>query len=64
MVTSIYSIAWKMLEDKIASSRRQSISKADLIGWQLQALEQAVDRIDLGEIHAKMAEQRGQQEEA
>jgi hypothetical protein len=32
-----------MLEERIAKSRRQSISKADLIGWQLKSLEEAVD---------------------
>lgn len=39
----IYGTAWKLLGKKIAKSRRQSISKADLAEWQLQALEQAVD---------------------
>jgi len=39
----IYSIAWKVLEERIAKSRRQSISKSDLIEWRLQALEQAID---------------------
>ncbi len=39
----IYGTAWKNLERKIAATRRQSISKADLVLWQLEALEQAVD---------------------
>ncbi|KKM72280.1 hypothetical protein LCGC14_1422100 [marine sediment metagenome] len=39
----IYGAAWKNLERKIAATRRQSISKADLVRWQLEALEQAVD---------------------
>ena len=39
----IYGIAWKSLEKKIAASRRRSISKADLVKWQLEALEEAVD---------------------
>ncbi len=58
----IYSYAWKMLEERIASTRKQSISKADLIGWQLRSLEQAVDRVALEEIYTQMAEQRGEQE--
>ncbi len=40
----IYGTAWKNLERKIAATRRQSISKADLVMWQLEALEQAVDK--------------------
>jgi len=40
----IYGIAWKSLERKIASTRRQSISKSDLTQWQLEALEEAVDK--------------------
>ena len=40
----IYGTAWKNLEHKIAATRRQSISKADLVLWQLEALEQAVDK--------------------
>lgn len=40
---SIYGTAWKILEERIAKTRRQSISKADLIEWQLKSLEQAVD---------------------
>ncbi|KKM24153.1 hypothetical protein LCGC14_1608040, partial [marine sediment metagenome] len=39
----IYGTAWKNLERKIAATRRRSISKADLVRWQLEALEQAVD---------------------
>jgi len=60
--TDIYSVAWKILEEKIAKSRRQSISKADLMEWQLRALEAAVDRFRLEAAYAEM--QRGQQEEA
>ena len=40
----IYGTAWKNLEHKIAATRRRSISKADLVMWQLEALEQAVDK--------------------
>ncbi len=43
----IYGTAWKNLERKIAATRRQSISKADLVLWQLEALEQAVDKCGL-----------------
>ncbi|KKM92737.1 hypothetical protein LCGC14_1215540 [marine sediment metagenome] len=40
----VYGMAWKNLEKKIAATRRRSISKADLTKWQLEALEEAVDR--------------------
>ena len=40
----IYGTAWKNLEQKIAATRRQSIRKADLMKWQLEALEDAVDK--------------------
>jgi len=40
---NIYGTAWKNLEKKIAATRRQSISRADLVKWQLEALEEAVD---------------------
>ncbi len=43
----IYGIAWKNLERKIAATRRQSIRKADLLKWQLEALEEAVDKYHL-----------------
>ncbi|KKN10954.1 hypothetical protein LCGC14_1031340 [marine sediment metagenome] len=56
----IYSVAWKILEEKITKSRRQSISKADLMEWQLRALEAAVDRFCLEAVYAEM--QHGQQE--
>ncbi|KKK98439.1 hypothetical protein LCGC14_2642750 [marine sediment metagenome] len=39
----VYGLAWKLLELRIAKTRRQSISKKDLAEWQLKALEQAVD---------------------
>ena len=58
----IYGVAWKILEERIAKSRRQSISKSDLIEWQLRALEAAVDRFCLEAIYAEI--QHGQQEEA
>jgi len=38
-----YALAWKLLEKRVAKSRRQSISKADLVEWQLRSLEEAVD---------------------
>lgn len=57
-----YSIAWKILAERIAATRKQSISKHDLLGWQLKALEDAVDRIHLEAVYAEM--QHGQQEEA
>ena len=50
----IYSVAWKILERKIAATRRQSISKADLVQWQLQAIEEAVDRFNLEGVYAGM----------
>ena len=40
----IYGMAWKNLEKKIAATRRQSIRKADLTKWQLEALEEAIDQ--------------------
>lgn len=39
----IYGIAWKNLAKKVAATRKQSIRKADLMKWQLEALEEAVD---------------------
>ena len=42
----IYGMAWKNLEKKIAATRRQSIHKADLLKWQLEALEEAVDEME------------------
>ncbi|KKM81651.1 hypothetical protein LCGC14_1327650 [marine sediment metagenome] len=39
----VYGLAWKLLEQRINKTRRQSISKKDLAEWQLKALEQAVD---------------------
>ncbi len=44
----VYGLAWKLLEKHIAKSRRQSISKADLMEWQLKALEQAIDILVCG----------------
>ncbi len=38
-----YRTAWDILRGKIAKSRRQAISKADLMQWQLEALERAVN---------------------
>ncbi len=63
-MADIYNMAWKILEETIARSRKQSISKADLMQWQLRALEAAVDRAALEKVYADMAEQRGQQEKA
>lgn len=60
----IYSVAWKMLEEKIAKSRRRSISKADLVQWQLQALEAAVDRFALAAVYEEMERRSGEQKEA
>lgn len=39
----IYPRAWHYLRKKIASTRRQSISKGELRLWLYNALEQAVD---------------------
>ena len=58
----IYSIAWKILAERIVSTRKQSISKHDLLGWQLKALEEAVDRIHLEAVYKGMP--HGQQKEA
>ena len=63
-MADIYGIAWKMLEEKIARSRRRSVSKADLVQWQLQALEAAVDRVILEVVYQEMRKPRGQQKEA
>ena len=61
----IYSIAWKVLEERIAKSRRQSISKADLLEWRLQALEQAIDIFNLPSIEGVIPGiVHGQQEKA
>lgn len=38
-----YGRAWRILRDRIVRSRRQTISRTDLMYWQLQALEQAVN---------------------
>ena len=63
METDVYGLAWKILAERIAATRKQSISKADLIQWQLKALEGAIDRAALEKVYAKMEEQRGQQKE-
>jgi len=42
----IYNVAWEILRDRIARSRKQAIPKADLISWQLQALEAAVNKFN------------------
>jgi len=54
----IYSIAWKVLEERIAKSRRQSISKSDLVEWRLQALEQAIDIFNRPSIEVTHGEQK------
>ena len=41
----VYALAWRHLKKMIAASRRQSITKSDLVGWQLQALEQASEAL-------------------
>jgi len=53
----IYSIAWKVLEERIAKSRRQSISKSDLVEWRLWALEQAIDIFNSPSIEVTHGEQ-------
>ncbi|KKM94897.1 hypothetical protein LCGC14_1193690 [marine sediment metagenome] len=53
----IYSIAWKVLEEKIAKSRKQSIHKSDLVEWRLQALEQAIEIFNSTSIEITHGEQ-------
>ncbi len=52
-MANIYGIAWEILRDRIARSRRQTISKADLIDWQLQALEAAVNKFNFEAKHGE-----------
>lgn len=59
----IYGHAWRLLEELIARSRKQSISKTDLVGWQLKALEEAVNLSDLEQRIFKAVDEHGQQEE-
>ena len=63
-MSNIYMMAWKSLDARIAKSRRQSISKADIAQWQLRALEEAVDRVALEMVYADMEKQHGEQEKA
>lgn len=71
----IYQTAWAILKDRVARSRKQSIPRAELLTWQLQALEAAVDRFYFergeaghqgrypkGSLHEQV--QHGQQEKA
>ncbi len=61
----IYSLAWKLLEKRIAKSRRQAITKADIREWQLRSLEEAVDNCDLlvgTDVVADPGAYRGEQE--
>lgn len=58
----IYRLAWYILEERIAKSRRRSISKADLVGWQLKSLEEAVDGADAPRIVVRLPDV--EQEEA
>ncbi len=59
-VEAIYSMSWKILQRRIAATRRQSISKAELVQWQLQALEQAVDRAHLESLHIAQGRPHGE----
>ena len=43
MPNDVYALAWKLLEKQILKTRRQAISKYDLLSWRLKALEEAVD---------------------
>ena len=63
-MADLYSVAWKILKHKVASTRRQSISKADLVEWQLEALEEAVDRFHLAAVYEEMEKRSGEQKEA
>ncbi len=58
-----YRTAWDILRGKIAKSRRQSISKADLMQWQLEALERAVNWTAM-DVVADPGAYRGEQEKA
>ncbi len=39
----VYGLAWQLLGRRIAKSRRQTITKTELIEWRLKELENAVD---------------------
>ena len=57
----VYSTAWKVLQDRIAASRRRTFTKTDLNGMLFQALEEAIDGLSkLSPIEVT----DGQQEEA
>ncbi len=53
----IYQTAWAILKDRVARSRKQSIPRTELLTWQLQALEAAVDKF-------YFESQHGEQEKA
>ncbi len=63
----IYGIAWRALEQRIAKTRRQSISKKELTEWQLKALQQAIDTwLDspAAQLMTQLETGHGEQEEA
>lgn len=62
----IYQTAWAILKDRVARSRKQSIPRTELLTWQLQALEAAVDRFYHEEknLVADPGAYRGEQKEA
>lgn len=65
-MSNIYQTAWAILKDRVARSRKQSIPRTELLTWQLQALEAAVDRFyfEKADLVADPGAYRGKQEEA
>ena len=52
---TVYGLAWKMLHDRISSSRKQHFTKADLIEFRLKAIETAIDKLKV-DLHGKQEE--------
>ncbi|KKM74507.1 hypothetical protein LCGC14_1399670 [marine sediment metagenome] len=65
-MADIYQTAWAILKDRVARSRKQSIPRTELLTWQLQALEAAVDKFyfEGKNLVADPGAYRGEQEKA
>ena len=42
---TVYGLAWKILHDRVASSRKQHFTKSDLLEFRLKAIEEAINRL-------------------
>ena len=42
-MNNIYTVAWRLLQKRIAASRRQTIARRELERWQLEALQKAIE---------------------